>query len=464
MKKLIWTVWILITFAIAGFYGYTMFVAEQKDALLIGDASHGHFQIELACDACHTEPFGGKEILQNACVDCHQEELKQAHDSHPKKKFNDPRNADLLEIIDARYCVSCHTEHQEEQTHPMGVTVAEDYCFHCHENVGEERESHAGLTFDTCASAGCHNYHDNKALYDTFLAENSGGEWLNEMARIADRSAAKATSEKKIKVSNNAALEQLVAEKMAAYPEALEEHQNSSHAAAGLECSNCHIDQTNSPKPVWIEKPNVAQCETCHSKETEGYLAGKHGMRLSQGMTTYIGEMLTEDKAPKFTSAAQNSFGLSDQDIQHGCTTCHGAHSFDAEQAAVSSCLNCHSDEHSLAYEKSPHANVVEASKNKGLIDFSDASDAAQNVTCATCHMPRYEYTKAGTKVVGVEHNQNMNLRPNEKMIRSVCLDCHSLEFSIDALADPALIKNNFNGQPSEHIPSVDWAVKRHKE
>ena len=34
-----------------------------------------------------------------------------------------------------------------------------------------------------------------------------------------------------------------------------------------------------------------------------------------------------------------------------------------------------------------------------------------------------------------VQHNQNDGLQPNEKMIRPVCMSCHGLGFSIDALA-----------------------------
>jgi hypothetical protein len=71
------------------------------------------------------------------------------------------------------------------------------------------------------------------------------------------------------------------------------------------------------------------------------------------------------------------------------------------------------------------------------------------------------EEKKAGTIIVKVNHNQNDNLRPNEKMIRPVCMQCHSLDFSIDALADEKLILNNFAHPPTEHIPSIDWALKR---
>ena len=43
-------------------------------------------------------------------------------------------------------------------------------------------------------------------------------------------------------------------------------------------------------------------------------------------------------------------------------------------------------------------------------------------------------------------------------MIRPACLHCHGLGFTLDALADPALIKNNFRGQPAVHVQSMDLA------
>ena len=51
-------------------------------------------------------------------------------------------------------------------------------------------------------------------------------------------------------------------------------------------------------------------------------------------------------------------------------------------------------------------------------------------------------------KAIFVTHNQNDNLRPNEKMVRSVCGNCHGLQFTLDALADPALVERNFKGRP----------------
>jgi len=132
------------------------------------------------------------------------------------------------------------------------------------------------------------------------------------------------------------------------------------------------------------------------------------------------------------------------------CSTCHAPHAQDVTYAAVEACLSCHNDDHSLAYEASPHGGLWTA-------ELGGALPPGSAVTCATCHMPKEE--KGGVAISN--HNQNDTLRPNEKMIRPVCMSCHSLEFAIDALADPALIANNFSGTPMRHIESIDWALNR---
>ena len=74
--------------------------------------------------------------------------------------------------------------------------------------------------------------------------------------------------------------------------------------------------------------------------------------------------------------------------------------------------------------------------------------------------MPRVE---EGGKV-HVQHNQNYNLRPNEKMIRSVCMSCHGLEFSLNSLADSLLIEKCFQGQPTVTIDSAQMAKRWFQE
>ena len=74
--------------------------------------------------------------------------------------------------------------------------------------------------------------------------------------------------------------------------------------------------------------------------------------------------------------------------------------------------------------------------------------------------MPRIKVTKFGETSIKVDHNQNNTLRPNEKMIRSVCLNCHGLQFSINSLADESLIRLNFTGKSSLHIKSLDMVAQ----
>ena len=57
------------------------------------------------------------------------------------------------------------------------------------------------------------------------------------------------------------------------------------------------------------------------------------------------------------------------------------------------------------------------------------------------------------------EKPNNDTLRPNDKMIRAACMDCHGLGFAIDALADPALVANNFRGRPGRHVESIHYAA-----
>ena len=146
---------------------------------------------------------------------------------------------------------------------------------------------------------------------------------------------------------------------------------------------------------------------------------------------------------------------------QINCVTCHNDHKFDVDHAAVDACLSCHNDKHSLAYKDSSHYQLwLKSRSEKKLSDTG--------VSCATCHLPRTTKKLHGKQFVVVQHNQNDNLRPNEKMIRSACMNCHGLGFSIDALADEKLIANNFQGRPGKHIASIEmaqkYAVQKRKE
>jgi hypothetical protein len=168
---------------------------------------------------------------------------------------------------------------------------------------------------------------------------------------------------------------------------------------------------------------------------------------------------LAESLPPLTPGRARRPMHAKARGIELGCTSCHAAHRFDTRQAAVEACVGCHRDGHTAAYEKSPHYALWKK-------ELAGEAPAGSGVSCASCHLPRDEYRVPDTAVkrVLVQHNQSDNLRPNEKMIRPVCMSCHGLAFSIDALADAKLVAGNFAGKPSVHVRSLDMVAARAKE
>lgn len=426
--------WLLLSLLGAGGLGYALFGAQPTPLRTLftpGPMTHGHHSIELACDACHTTAFGGGPVLQEACMNCHGAALKLADDSHPKSKFTDPRNADRTAKLDARECVACHVEHRPDITGEMGVTLPQDFCVTCHVDIGEERPTHAGFGFETCASAGCHNFHDNRALYEDFLLKHVHEPMLLDKPALPARDFGARWRAKMERVAATAP------DHPGGSPALVRDWLETAHAQAGVQCSDCHAPK----QQAWTDHPDPSACKSCHETEVDGFLAGMHGMRLAAGLSPMTPAMAQQ---PMQADAAHRELS---------CTSCHGAHRFDTREAASKACLGCHADPHSLAFEGSPHQRLWQR-------ELDGDSPAGSGVSCASCHLPRTVDEAAGVTEVRVEHNQNANLQPNAGMIRPVCMQCHGLGFSIDALADPALIRNNFRGQPLRHIESIDMAVR----
>ena len=426
-------VWLLLSATVAGYLGFSL-RRPAKVAFLPGPASDGHHQIEVACTTCHT-PFGG--VPQAACLDCHAAELERAQDSHSVQIFSDPRHADDLAKVDARRCVVCHTEHRPEITAPMGVTLPPDFCAVCHGEVARERPTHRDFPANTCASAGCHNYHDNRALYENFLAEHAVAQAATFPGRLPEREPWVAHGPGTRTTLSAADADGPVS----SAPELVAAWAGSAHAAGGVSCSDCH----RSNGAEWVDHPPRDTCASCHQVEPEGFLAGKHGMRISAGLDPVSPSMA---RLPMRAAARSEILG---------CNSCHDVHAIDVQRAAVDACVSCHADEHSESYPESPHGRVW-------LSEVAGASPPGSGVSCSSCHLPRVPRRVAGDLRTVVEHNQNDNLRPNEKMIRDVCLHCHSLAFSLDALADPDLIRRNFAGTPAGHIESIDMVLSRRND
>lgn len=495
-NKYLWLAWIALTLVLAGGAFGRLYIGGDRLTFMPGETSGVHHQIELACETCHTsEPFAEQKTvlkdINKTCVTCHKDELKASNDSHPIKKFKNPRMAEYWDRVDARFCTSCHMEHQPEATLAGLVTLAGDFCVACHsegeQDVRVNRPSHADLEFDTCASSGCHNFHDNRALYEDFLVKHAGQPWLadnpiHQGAAMARARARPMAQEIELYLASLPETAPSLPAPMAAIDsaEAAEIHADwagSAHAAGDVGCADCHAPDAEGREAIeaaWIDVPGEEVCASCHRAEAKTFALGRHGMRRhpeiakprqAKKMLKQLGwkdapdtvvaslEAYLDDPAPPpLMSTPEARVTLLPHTVAQEltCNTCHKPHEQDLQYAAVDACLTCHADDHSLAYKDSPHFGVWTA-------ELAGEAEQGAGVTCATCHMP--QVVKRDT--VTTNHNQNDTLRPNEKMIRPVCMDCHSLEFSIDALADVDLVDRNFAGSPDRHIDSIDWAVRR---
>ena len=85
---------------------------------------------------------------------------------------------------------------------------------------------------------------------------------------------------------------------------------------------------------------------------------------------------------------------------------------------------------------------------------------AASPARAATCRATSHRAPEGGVKRILVQHNQNDNLRPNEKMIRPVCMNCHGLGYSIDALADAELVARQLPRPAALHVQSLEMVGK----
>lgn len=390
-------------------------------------------------------------VKQDACLQCHADELERVGDSHPIAKFAKSKDALRLEPLDkradatlvkSRYCITCHVEHRPEGMaglkDGMGLTQPENYCKACHADIQENRATHAGLGFNTCLAAGCHNFHDNSGLFEQLLKDHMDDKpnKPEDQARVPQRDFGKRyhqnmldrgkTITKLTKANADAPGDvTLDVRQFTAW-------QDTAHAAAGVNCTDCHnVKDQVTGKLVWMDNPGFTTCSNCHDGQVHGFLGSRHGMRLEQGLSPMTP---VQARLPMLASAAT---------MEMSCNTCHTAHSFDTKFAAMSACMQCHADEHTLNFANSAHHDTW-------LDELAGNAPAGSGVSCATCHLPRVQQKVEGQLRVDVMHNQNDYLRPNEKMIRPVCLQCHGMPFAIDALADKTLIKNNFNAQPSK--------------
>ncbi|MBX2862063.1 MAG: cytochrome c3 family protein [Leptolyngbyaceae cyanobacterium MAG.088] len=209
--------------------------------------------------------------------------------------------------------------------------------------------------------------------------------------------------------------------------------QTSAHALNDVNCASCH---QNEETKEFVAVPNHETCQSCHEQAVDTFLLSKHGIRL------------LEDKSPLTPAMARLPMQHDAMQNQMNCNACHDVHSANTVEASVDACLTCHNDQHSLNYQNSKHAELFASSK-----DLPRPDSGA--VSCSTCHLPRVadEFDEA---IVHVNHNNTYNLKPQDRMVGDVCMNCHGVEYSYNSIFDPELVEANFAQPPKLELQSFD--------
>ena len=208
--------------------------------------------------------------------------------------------------------------------------------------------------------------------------------------------------------------------------------QQSAHAFADVNCSSCHTDKETKKLVV---RPSHESCRTCHEKQVETFLIGKHGVRVGEGLS------------PLTPAMARLPMKAAAREKQMNCNTCHDAHSVDTFQASVDSCLTCHDDLHSRNYLRSPHGSLfTQAGK--------PSKPSEDLVTCATCHLPRQQTETS--EFAFVNHNNTYTLLPRDRMVKEVCTNCHGMEFAYNSIFDDSQVEANFDRPPERYLKTLE--------
>lgn len=154
---------------------------SSEEYISLGPMNEGHD--DLSCVTCHADAkgnlsqqiqsniqfaigmrehnvdFGTQDVTVENCLQCHD----RPNDRHPNHRFSEPRFKEIIKVIDATTCITCHSEHNGER-----VTVAAvNYCMNCHQDLKVEEDPidipHETLIaeeqWNTCIQ--CHDFHGN---------------------------------------------------------------------------------------------------------------------------------------------------------------------------------------------------------------------------------------------------------------------------------------------------------------
>jgi hydroxylamine dehydrogenase len=263
-------------------------------------------------------------------------------------------------------------------------------------------------------------------------------------------------------------------------PGIIKQYSQSTMAAAGVDCQNCHEVQQGYPGSVEhagtyvLNSPTTTKCGTCHEKQVAEFNQSRHGLPAyvavegTQGLSQDLMAMYEQipeggyspDKSRNaiaalegedltgFTCNACHDIGKPAEDGSVGqCQMCHLRHEFSLEQVRKpDTCNYCHIGPDHPQYEiytESPHGIAYHTMGHEwnweavpGTLTVEDFPAA----TCAICHISGFGATESshdvGERLTWYLFAPISTRRPawdeNIGRMQGVCIECHNQNFIDD--------------------------------
>ena len=250
-----------------------------------------------------------------------------------------------------------------------------------------------------------------------------------------------------------------------------EQWRQSQHAAAEVNCLDCHKADESDTDAITHEGAVIAtivspkDCGKCHAAEYEQQKGSVHSEAASliedrlPALAGHVGgdaiiaagcdqchgsKVIAKADGTLDTATWPNSgIGRINPDGSKGsCSACHGRHAFSKAQAREpSACVRCHAGPDSpdkAIYEASKHGMLFDANRSQMGLEketWVAGKDYVAAPTCVTCHMGAAGKLKA-THDVGMRNMWSLNTPISEQQQLVIFEDGDKLELS-DALPPP---------------------------
>jgi len=243
---------------------------------------------------------------------------------------------------------------------------------------------------------------------------------------------------------------------------------DSAHAAAGVNCMDCHQADKLEPDAIEHEGQLIAtvvspkDCGRCHTAEFEEQQGSVHAEAYSI-ISDRVPALAHNLTGPAMQAAGcdqchgsvvkvkgdgtldsdtwpNSGIGRINPDGSKGsCSSCHGRHRFSKAQAREpSACVRCHSGPDSPdkeIFEASKHGMIYAAQRDQMNLEADQwvaGKDYSAAPTCVTCHMGAAGKLP-GTHDVGLRNSWSLNTPVSEQQFLVVLEDGSKLELPASA-------------------------------